>query len=58
MQQSTLKMFNVLMLGTCFCLIFTGFNTIGGIQTLIFQSAQNATGAGYVEGFSGNGLVR
>jgi hypothetical protein len=32
MELAKLKMFNVLMLGVCFCLIFTGFNTIGGIQ--------------------------
>ena len=58
MEIQTLKQFNVLLLGTCFCLVFTGFNTMGGIQTLIFNSATTNGSGGYVEGFHGNGYWR
>ena len=58
MEINTLKRYNVLLLGTCFCLVFTGFNTMGGIQTLIFSSATNPNSTAYVEGFHGNGYWR
>ena len=58
MEESRQKLLNVLLLGLCFCLVFTGFNTLGGIQTLIFESAKDPTSKGYVEGFDGYGQWR
>jgi len=55
MEESQLKLLNVVMQGICFCLVFTGFNTLGGIQTLIFESAKDPKSEGYVEGFQGVG---
>jgi hypothetical protein len=49
---------NVVLLGLCFCLIFTGFGTTAGLQTIIFSSASNPTSQGYVEGFQANGFTR
>merc|ERR1711936_310537 len=37
--------------------VFTGFNTMSGIQTLIFNSATNKNSGGFVPGFSGNGFI-
>jgi len=55
MEVSRVKQFNVFMLGLCFMMVFTGFNTMGGIQTLIFDSAKDKNSGGYVEGFTGEG---
>ena len=33
------------------------FNTMSGIQTLIFKSATTPGSGGYIEGFSGNGFI-
>lgn len=41
------KKYNVFMLGLSFCLVLTGFNTMGGIQTLIFNSKADFEGNGY-----------
>ena len=32
MEVYRVKQFNVFMLGLCFMMVFTGFNTMGGIQ--------------------------
>merc|ERR1719275_478513 len=37
--------------------VFTGFNTMSGIQTLIFNSATNPDSGGFVPGFQGNGFI-
>merc|ERR1719341_548316 len=37
--------------------VFTGFNTMSGIQTLIFNSATNKDSGGFVPGFQGNGFI-
>ena len=41
------KKYNVFMLGAAFCLVLTGFITMGGIQTLIFNSKEDFDGNGY-----------
>merc|ERR1719319_74061 len=37
--------------------VFTGFNTMSGIQTLIFNSATTEGSGGFIEGFRGNGFI-
>merc|ERR1711936_1537773 len=37
--------------------VFTGFNTMSGIQTLIFNSATKEHSGGFVPGFQGNGFI-
>jgi len=51
-----LKLYNVILLGISFCLVFAGFNTMNAIQTLVYESAKDPDSGGYVEGYSGNGL--
>merc|ERR1719154_223335 len=51
---SKTKMFNVLLLGLCFCLVFTGFNTMGQTQALVYNSAAET---GEKPNFKVNGLV-
>lgn len=46
------KMLNIFLLGLCFCFVFTGFNTMGQTQNLIYTGAAN-----YTENFEVNGLV-
>jgi len=48
--------YNVVLLGLGFCFTFAGFNTMGGIQTLVFDSAKNPDSGGFVEGYNGNGF--
>ena len=57
METKTVKILNVFILGMAFMLVFTAFNTIGNVQTVILDSAKNATSAGYVEGFTGDGFT-
>merc|ERR1719430_1355206 len=52
-----IKKLNVFLLGLAFMLVFTGFNTMVGIQTMIFNSATTPGSGGYVEGFHGNGFI-
>ena len=42
---------NVFLLGLAFMFVFTGFNTMSGIQTLIFNSATHEDSGGFVPGF-------
>jgi len=56
MTDSQVRLYNVLLLGVSFCLIFGGFNTMNGIQTLVYESAMDPDSGGYVEGYHGNGL--
>ena len=51
-QNAKVKMLNIFLLGLVFCFLFTGFNTMSGIQTLIFNSATNKNSGGFVPGFS------
>jgi len=46
------KMFNIFLLGLCFCFVFTGFNTLSQTQNLIYDGAES-----YVDNFHVNGLV-
>ena len=32
MEERTVKTINIFLLGLCFCLVFTGFNTVGQTQ--------------------------
>ena len=48
MEVSKIKQFNVVMLGLSFMLLFTGFMTMAGIQTLVFNSAKNPDSGGKV----------
>lgn len=57
METATVKNFNIFILGLAFMLVFTGFNTMSGIQAMIFNSATNKKSGGYVEGFTGNGFT-
>ena len=69
-QNTKTKMFNVLLLGLCFCFVFTGFNTMGQTQVIcrkigspgITLSSQalvydSAAETGEIPGFSVDGLV-
>jgi hypothetical protein len=58
MSPEGVKRLNVVLLGLSFCLIFTGFGTTAGLQTIIFNSASNPASQGYVPGFHGNGFIR
>lgn len=57
MEENTIKMINIFLLGGCFCLVFTGFNTMGQTQALVFSSAENVTAAEGKTVFKVNGLV-
>lgn len=57
MEVEQVKQLNVFLLGLSFMLVFTGFNTMSGIQTMIFNSATNPDSGGYVPGFQGNGFI-
>ena len=57
MEEKTVKNLNVGLLGLAFMLVFTAFQTMGNVQTVILQSAQNKTSSGYVEGFTGDGYT-
>jgi len=57
MEVEQVKKLNVFLLGLAFMFVFTGFNTMSGIQTLIFNSATNPDSGGFVPGFQGNGFI-
>ena len=57
MEQGTVKNYNIAIMSIAFMMVFTGFNTMSGIQTLIFKSATTPGSGGYIEGFSGNGFI-
>ena len=46
-----MKNYNVFIMALAFMLVFTGFNTMSGIQTLIFKSATTEGSGGFVKGF-------
>eukprot|EP00092_Neocalanus_flemingeri_P109049 GFUD01140093.1.p1 GENE.GFUD01140093.1~~GFUD01140093.1.p1 ORF type:complete len:109 (+),score=24.99 GFUD01140093.1:139-465(+) len=58
METTTVKNYNIFILGFAFMLVFTGFNTMSGIQAMIFKSATTPGSGGYVEGFKGDGFIR
>lgn len=49
---------NVFLLGLSFLLLFTAFQTMSNVMTVIIENAANETSAGAVEGFDGKGYVR
>jgi len=51
-ENGKVKMLNIGLLGLLFCFIFTGFNTMGQTQALIYKGAQK-----YKEGFQVDGLI-
>ena len=55
MKQSTVKNLNIFVLGLAFMLVFTAFNTIQIVQTVILDSAKNNASSGYIDGFTGDG---
>lgn len=57
MEERTVKNLNVGLLGLAFMLVFTAFQTMGNVQTVILDSAKNETSGGFVEGFTGSGLT-
>jgi len=57
MEISTAKNYNVIVMSFAFMLVFTGFNTMSGIQTMIFNSATTPNSGGYIEGFNGDGFT-
>jgi len=57
METSTVKNYNIFILGLAFMMVFTGFNTMSGIQAMIFKSATTEGSGGYVEGFKGDGFI-
>jgi len=57
METSTVKNYNIFVLGLAFMLVFTGFNTMSGIQAMIFKSATTPNSGGYVDGFKGDGFI-
>merc|ERR1712244_128718 len=54
MERNTIKNVNIALLSISFMMVFTGFNTMSGIQALIFKSATTPDSGGYVDGFSGD----
>ena len=73
METSTVKNYNIFILGIAFMFVFTGFNTMSGIQVtnnvsaslltnyfqaMIFKSATDKNSGGYVDGFHGDGFIR
>jgi len=52
------KMFNIFLLGLCFCFVFTGFNTMSQTQALVYDSFTNQTNGDFqVKGLVTNGIV-
>ena len=41
MDDTKTKFLNILLLGLTFCLLFTGFNTMGQTQTLVYKYASD-----------------
>ena len=56
MSEARVMRFNVVCLGLVFLLVFSGFNTLVGIQHLILNSAKDPASGGYVVGFYGDGF--
>jgi len=57
METNTIKNYNIFILGLAFMFVFTGFNTMSGIQAMIFKSATTKGSGGYVDGFKGDGFI-
>jgi len=57
MEVQHIKLYNVLLLGITYMLVFTGFNTMQSIQAMIFKSATTPGSGGYVDGFKGDGFT-
>lgn len=57
MEVDTVKKINIFLVGLAFMFVFTGFNTMVGIQTLIFNSATTEGSGGFIPGFEGNGFI-
>ncbi len=57
MEEATVKNFNVFFLGLSFMLVFAAFQTMGNVQTVIIDSAKNASSDGYVPDFNGDGFT-
>ena len=54
MELKIVQLLNIFILSTAFLVIFTGFNTLSDIQTLIFDSARTPDSSGYVQVWSSN----
>ena len=73
MIEERVKLFNVFILGLCFCLVFTGFITVGQtqvtkcgfgwkhlkgiLQALVYSSAENLTASNNQTVFQANGFI-
>jgi len=57
MNEEKVKMLNIFLLGLCFCLVFTGFNSMGQNQALVYASAENITAENNQTIFRVNGLT-
>jgi len=57
MEINTIKNYNILVMSIAFMMVFTGFNTMSGIQTMIFKSATTPNSGGYIDGFHGDGYI-
>jgi len=56
MDDTKTKFLNILLLGLTFCLLFTGFNTMGQTQTLVYKYASDNSNFN-VDGLIANGIV-
>ena len=54
MEQQTVKNLNVFLLGLAFMLVFAAFQTMGNVQTVILDSAKNATSGQFTLQFLSN----
>ena len=58
MEERSVKLLNVVLLGLCFCLVRSGLNTMVQTQALVFSSAHNVTAAASNQTvFAVNGFV-
>ena len=67
MIEERVKLLNVFVLGLCFCLVFTGFITVGQTQVtkcgfgwkqaLVYSSAENLTASNNQTVFQANGFI-
>ena len=58
MEEKSVKLLNVVLLGLCFCLVRSGLNTMVQTQALVFSSAHNVTAAATNQTvFAVNGFV-
>lgn len=58
MEEQRKKDLNVFLLGLAFLLLFTAFQTMGNVQTVIIENAKNESSLGYVENYKGDGFWR